>query len=178
MDVIEQIRKASGIDPRELPGTRLDGEVPVPAAVLNRVIAERLPADGPVAAVVVEPHDENRMTVHVRLRSGLVPALTAHVRIVAQPELPSSAVLVLRWSLAGALDFVARLALPALNLFARLPPGIRVDGDLVGVDLAEVLRSKGVDWVLAFVKDVQLHTRAGVVVLRLRAGVSETEPRS
>jgi hypothetical protein len=171
MDVIDQIRKASGIDPRELPGTRLDGEVPVPAAVLNRVIAERLPPNGPIAALVVEPHDDDRFTVHVRLRSGLVPALKAQVRIVAQPELPSSAVLVLRWSLAGALDFVARFALPALKNFATLPPGVRVDGDLVGIDVAEILRAKGMEWVLSFVKDVQLHTRPGVAVLQLRAGV-------
>jgi hypothetical protein len=171
--MIEKISTTLGFDVRELGGAKVDLDIPVGAVLVNRLLAEYLArGQGKIAAVVVEPRDGDRMTLHVRMRSGFVPPLDVDLDVVGQPELPASPVLVLRWKIQGGFGALARFASPALGLFQVLPPGIRIDGDLIGVDLAEMMRAKGVDWVLPFVKRVRLHTSTEGLRLQVAAGIS------
>ena len=162
---MKPLRDLLGFDPGELRGARVTGEVPVSDALINRLVADLLAArPSPVAALVVEQHDADTVIAHVRMRTAIVPPLKIHLQIAKQPEFPDAPVLVLRWSM-GALGRLARLASPAVALFNLLPPGIRVDGDLIGVDVAEVLRSRGFGELVPYIARLRVSTQSGRVIV-------------
>jgi hypothetical protein len=167
--MIEQLQAWLGADFRELSGADVQADIPLTTALINRVIAERLAQmNGHISAAVVEPHEGDRVTVHVRPRAAFLPPVEVRLQIAEQPELPASPVIVLRWSLAGGLGVLARMASPALALFKVLPPGVRVDGDLIGIDLAGILREKGFEWVLPFVRELRLATSESGLTIHVR----------
>jgi hypothetical protein len=162
--MIEQLRAWLGSDFGEVAGATFNAHIPVSAALINRVVADQLSrTEGKISAAVVEAHDGDRLTVHLRMRAPLIPPMDVRLEIVGQPEFPASPVLVLRWSLAGGMGFVARMASPIVGAFNVLPQGIRIDGDLIGIDLAEVLRAKAFDWVVPLVRQVRVNTAETVV---------------
>lgn len=170
--MIERLLTLLGVDLRELSGTTVDADIPLTPALINRKIAEYLArADGKVSAVVVEPLAGDALNVHVRMKASLVPPLPVRLLIAGQPEWPASPVLVLRWSLAGGLGVLARAASPVLSMFGSLPPGVRVDGDLIGIDIAEVLRSRGAAWLVPLVKRVRVHTSDAGVSVKIGLGL-------
>src|SRR6185369_11167982 len=94
----QRMRETLGIDLQEIAGATVSGEIPIAAAAINRIIAERLAAsETPVVSAVVAPRDAGHLTVHVKLRARFVPPLSVEVRIEQQPELPGRPVLGLRW---------------------------------------------------------------------------------
>jgi hypothetical protein len=121
--------------------------------------------------VRIEPLDADAIVAHVTLRSRLVPPLAVHLQIQQQPVFPDLPVLVLRWSMRG-FGGLARLASPVLALFDVLPPGVRIDGDLIGVDLAAMLRAQGLGELLPHIVEVRFATKAGRVIVMLEARVS------
>ena len=148
-----------GPDWAELAGATCHAEIPLTASLINRFVADRLSrSKGRISAAVVEVHEGDRLTVHLRPRAALLPPVQVNLQIVAQPEFPASPVLVLRWSLAGGLGVVAKMASPVLGLFDVMPPGTRIDGDLVGIDVAELLRARGFGWALPFIRQLQVNT--------------------
>jgi hypothetical protein len=162
--MIDQLKAWLGADFGEVAGATFNAHMPLSTSLINRVIADRLSrTDGKISAAVIDAHDGDRLTVHLRTRAALIPSMEVRLQIVAQPEFPASPVLVLRWSLAGGLGVVARMASPIVGLFNVLPPGVRIDGDLIGVDLAEVLRAKGFDWVVPLLRVVRVNTAETVV---------------
>ena len=170
--MINRLAKQLGLDPKELSGATVDAEIPLTTALINRKIAEYLArSDGKVSAAAVEPRPGNLLIVNVRLQSSLVPPLAVHLEIAGQPEWPASPVLVLRWSLAGGLGMLARAASPVLSMFSVLPQGVRVDGDLIGIDIAEVLRSKDAGWLIPLVQRLRLQTSDAGVKVAVRLGL-------
>jgi hypothetical protein len=163
---IERLREVLGFDPAELRGARVSGEVPIPDALLNRLIAEQLAArTAPVTDLVLAPLDGDAIDAHVRLRTAFVPALRVHLRIESQPSFPDSPVLTLRWSLGALGGALSRFAGPALAFLNVLPPGIRMDGDLIAVDLAALMKSRGLGELLPWVARLRLTTQSGRVVV-------------
>ena len=57
------------------------------------------------------------------------------------------------------------MATPVLAGLNVLPPGIRVDGDLIGVDIGALLESRGYGEVLPHVAKLRVSTEPGRVVL-------------
>ena len=170
--MLDRLSTLLGVDPRELSGTTVDVDLPLTPALINRKVAEYLTrSDGKVGAVVVEPLTGDALNVHVRLKATLVPPLPVRLDIAGQPEWPASPVLVLRWSITGGLGVLARAASPVLSMFGTLPPGVRVDGDLIGIDIAEVLRSRGAGWLVPLVKRLRLHTSEAGVTLKVSLGL-------
>jgi len=170
--MLDRLSKLLGVDPRELSGTTVDVDLPLTPALINRKIAEYLTrADGKVSAVVVEPLAGDALNVHVRLKATLVPPLPVRLEIAGQPEWPASPVLVLRWSITGGLGVLARAASPVLSMFGTLPQGVRVDGDLIGIDIAEVLRSRGAGWLVPLVKRLRLHTSEAGATVKVSLGL-------
>ena len=170
--MINRLATLLGLDPAELSGATVDADIPLTTALINRKIAEYLArVNGKVSAAVVEPRAGNVLIVHVRLQSSLVPPLPLHLEIAGQPEWPASPVLVLRWSLAGGLGVLARAASPIVSMFSALPPGVRVDGDLIGIDIAEVLRSRNAAWLVPLVKRLRLQTSQAGVTVAVRLGI-------
>jgi hypothetical protein len=170
--MIERFLAQAGIRQAELAGTTVNAEIPLGTALINRTIAEYLArTPGKLSALVVEPQPDGVLLVHVRMRTTILPPLTMRLVIVEQPELPSSAVLVMRWSLEGGLGWLAKAASPALGLFQILPPGIRVDGDLLGIDIAELLRSKDLEWVVPLLRRLRVSTSTTGVAVQIAAGL-------
>jgi hypothetical protein len=157
--MLDHLKAWLGPDWGELAGATCHAEIPLTASLINRFIADRLArGKGRISAAVVEVHDADRLTVHLRPRAALLPPIQVNLQVVAQPEFPASPVLVLRWSLAGGLGVMARMASPVLALFDVMPPGIRIDCDLVGIDVAELLRARGFGRALPFIRQLQVKT--------------------
>lgn len=158
------------MDLRDVAGARVSGEVPVSGDVVNKLIAERIAQHPQIAAVRVQPQQGDLLAVELVPRARMVPTLRLSVRIERQPQFPQEPTLLLRWSMpaAGPLAF---LAAPALSFFNAMPPGIRMDGDRIAVDVAELLRTRGLTEVLGFIRDVAIHTRPGAFLVRFEIGV-------
>ena len=73
--------------------------------------------------------------------------------------------------IAGGMGVLARAASPLLATFKTLPPGVRVDGDLIGIDIAEVLRSRNAGWLVPLVRRLRLHTSEAGVTLKVSLGI-------
>jgi len=177
-DEVSPSVSASPLDSlRTLFGERLDGlaggvisgEIPITADVVNRLIAAKLATmDVPVtsAEVVVLEHDA--FTVHVRPRAP-IPGLRVDVQIDQQPVLPGQPLLGMRWALRG-LGPLAAFAAPFLTQFKKLPPGVRLDGDRIWVNLEELLRQRGLGEIVPMLTGVRVTTkeRRFVVAFELR----------
>jgi hypothetical protein len=172
-DLFDRVRSALGLDleERDLAGGVVSGEIPLSNAAVNRLIAKQLQSGrGPVTAARVEALGDDRLTVELQVRAPIPP-----IRIVAsieqQPVFPGPAMLGIRWSMPG-LGPLAMFAGPALAFLKTLPPGIRVDGDWLDVDVAAMLRSRGLGDALQYITTARLRTRAGTFVLQFELRVS------
>jgi hypothetical protein len=87
------------------------------------------------------------------------------ISIEEQPQFPESPVLGLRWSLPK-LGFLGNLAAPFLSQLTSLPPGVRLDGERVFVDVAEMLRARGLGEAVRYIRRLDLGTRVGQVVVK------------
>jgi hypothetical protein len=170
-DMSQTLHDLIGFDPRDIAGTRVSGEIPLPDVMLNRLIAAQLAATrGKVAAVVLETREANQVAAHVRVDMPFVPPLVVNLEVAQQPEFPALPVVVFRWSLAG-LDGLARMAMPFVSAF--LPPWARINGDLIAVDIQALAQSKGVAELLNYVRSLRVDTAAGRLVVRFELGVEE-----
>jgi hypothetical protein len=163
--IADKVRRALGIELPDIAGSVFAGEIPLSNALVNRLIAQRLStAQLPIAAVRVEAHDGDRLTIVLSMRGSLIPDVTIAAKIEEQPRFPHPPVLWLRWTLPAmrALSFVAA---PVLAYFKRLPPGIRVDGDRVAVDFAELLESRGLGELIDYITRVNVTTREGAIIV-------------
>ena len=52
-----------------------------------------------------------------------------------------------------------------------LPHGIRMDSELIAIDIGDILRAQQLGELLPYIKNVQVHTRAGAVVVHLHAAL-------
>ena len=146
----------------------MSGTLPISERLLNESIRELLPASAPVRELHVAPRAGDRFDVRARLgSSSLLPALKLSVVIERQPDLPASAVLVLKLGM-GAL---ASFAGPALRFLPPLPHGIRLEGDRVYVDVVALLAARGLGEYVRFVRRLEVHTIDGAVVAAIDAAV-------
>jgi len=152
----------------DIAGTEASVTLPVSDRLLNELITDALPPGGFFRELQVRARADNRFAVRVKVgSSSLLPAVSLTVVIERQPELPSSPVLVLRLEMGG----LMALAGPALRFLDELPPGIRVDGELVHVNLATLLERRGFDAMLEFLEHLRITTVEGATVVLLRARV-------
>jgi hypothetical protein len=167
---IDRIRYLLGPQLEELGGAHLSGQIPLTDAVINRAAAAKLAAmSGPVADAHVHAADGDVLQVALTVRGvPLISTVPVRLQIDQQPELPSSPVLGLHWSLAG-LGALARLASPFIERLAKLPPGVRMDGDRLLIDLADLLRAQGLGDLLRLVTRLEVHTRDGQVLVSFEA---------
>src|SRR5512134_3894669 len=101
MQKLNELFQRWGIDPGEIAGTSLVGEIPIKDTLINRVIARRLEGHSHIASVHVTLLEADEALVRVEPRTRLLPSIPVAVRIEQQPDLPRDAVLRLRWSLPG-----------------------------------------------------------------------------
>ena len=119
--------------------------------------------------LTVHPRAANRFDVHLKLaRAGFLPTLNLTMEIERQPELPLHPDLVLRIGGAGGM---MRLAGPAISSFGVLPPGLRLEGDRLFVDIRALLIAHGQAELLEFVEQLQVMTEEDGLVLLVQAAV-------
>jgi hypothetical protein len=168
VNIPDLFRERTGLDLGEFGGSTLAGEIPVTEALVNRLLAQKLAQHAQIGSLRVQAQPNDSVAIQVVPRARLMPPVNITARIERQPEFPANPVLLLRWSMPAA-GPLALFAGPMLSYFKAMPPGIRMDGDRVAVDLRELLRSRGLDEVVGFVRKLEVHTRPGGFVLRVEA---------
>ena len=158
--------QASGF--RDLAGAHLSATIPIGERLLNEIVGAVLPPSAPVRDVIVQPQAGNRLSVRVKLaRLDFLPPITLALAIERQPELPASPALVLRIAgLPGLLGFAGPLLVNP-----KLPPGVRLDGDRLTVDLAALLAHHGQGELLSYLERLHVTSEAGRLLVDLVARV-------
>ena len=118
--------------------------------------------------MLIQSHDGNRITARVRTGSSLLPAIPVGLEIEKQPTMPNDASVWLKLSHSSKFVTLAASALPAM---VKLPPGITITGEHIGVDLRRLLAERRLDSWLAYVTDLRLSTREGAVVVHVHATI-------
>ena len=139
MDVSRLLAQLQASEFQDLAGSHLSARVPVSGALLNQIVADVLQTtSAPVRSVRLRPLAGERFEAVVTTTLPFVPALTVRIGIEQQARLPDTPYIVLRWSLFGGLGAFAARFVGALE--QKLPPGIRLDGDRIFVDVAAMVR--------------------------------------
>ena len=137
----------------DIDGTRVAADLSLSDRVLNQAIAANIRPGGPVRDVVIRT-EPGRAKVTVKLtRPSFLPPVSVTLTVDAQPELPASPVLVLRLGMAPG---VAALLGAGVNLMTVLPPGVRLDGDRVFIDLAAALEERGHAYLLQYARSLKV----------------------
>lgn len=153
---------------RDLQGAEASVALPVSDRLLNEIISGSLPPGGPVRELQVRARADNRFDVRVKVGSSpFFPAVNLAVVIERQPDLPSSPELVLRLEMSG----LMAMAGPALRFLDKMPPGIRVDGEQIHVNIATLLAQRGFDAALQFLDQLRVTTAEGATIISIRARV-------
>lgn len=146
--------------PGELSGSQGSLDLLVSGTLIDRAIAAHLPPDGAVKDVSVRPlSGRARVTIHLA-RPSFLPPLTVGVTVDRQPDLPAAPELVLKLELPPGLGLLLGVG---ANLFATLPPGLRVEGDRLHVDLAALLARQHVLWALRYARSLVVSFEEGRV---------------
>lgn len=166
MDIPALFRERTGLDLREFTGAAVTAEIPISDDLVNRTLAERLLDHPHLTGIRVQAQDGDACDVQVVPRARFLPPIRIVARIEQQPQLPQHPVLLLRWSMPGA-GALSMFAGPALAFFKAAPPGIQMDREHIAVDIQQLLAARGLDGALAFVRRLEVHTRAGGFVARV-----------
>jgi hypothetical protein len=156
--------QASGF--ADLAGTRISGTLPLSERLLNEILSASLPPGGAVRGVTIHPETAGRFSVRLVPRATLIPGITLRLAIEAQPRLPDSAVLVVRMATLSGLFGLAGGAVSGM-----LPPGVRLDGDRILVDLRSIAAQQGFADLLDHLRQLAITTRDGRLVLDFDAAV-------
>jgi hypothetical protein len=153
----------------DLAGSDGHAVIKVSERLLNAIIAEQIQRSASIRELHVTPRAGNRLGVRVVVaKPSFLPPITLEVRIDKQPSLPDDPVLGLTLSGIGGL---LRFAGPAAGFFKVLPPGVRMEGERVFVDLRAALAPHGLTRALNYVKDVAVGSEEGRVVVAFAAAV-------
>lgn len=153
----------------DLSGSEFAATMPISDRLVNSLVAALLPDRGKVREVQVQSEEGNRVTVRIRLSGPiLLPAIPVTLAIEDQPDLPERPILGLRLSHASRFVALAASALPAM---VTLPPGISMEDDRIRIDLRRLLADRGMERWLGYLTSLRLTTRAGAVVLDVRAAI-------
>jgi hypothetical protein len=165
----DRVRTLLGIDLAELAGAAFTCQVPLTNATINRLIHARLAKGGlPITSAEIDVRDGD-MAVLTVAPSMPLPAVRVEVRIELQPDFPGNKpVLWLRWSIGGLAGLLTRL----VDRFKpNLPPGVKMDSELIAIDIAEILRGQNLGELVPYIKNVRVHTKPGAFVVHLDAAL-------
>jgi hypothetical protein len=143
---------------RDLAGARVSGSIPISERLLNEIVAATMPKNLPVRDVSVRPEQGNRFSVRISPKAAFLPQLTVKLEIEKQPQFPTSPELVLRMATMGGLLGLAGAAFPIASM---LPPGVRLEGERIILDLRALAHREGVVDLLELVRELEITTEEG-----------------
>lgn len=152
----------------DLAGSEGQAVIRVSERLLNTIVAEQLQGSTSIRELHVRPRAGNRLGVRVVLSKSFLPPISLEVLIDKQPALPGDPVLGLTLSGMGGL---LRFAGPVAGFLKALPPGMRMEGDRVFVDIRAALAPHGLTSVLNYVEEVLVATEEGRLLLLFKASV-------
>lgn len=153
----------------DLAGSEGQGVIRVSERQLNAIIAEQVRGSASIREVQVSPRAGDRFGVRLAVaKPSFLPPIALEVVIDKQPVLPDDPVLALTLSGLGGL---LRFAGPAAGFLNVLPPGVRMEGERVFVDIRAVLAPHGLTTVLDYVQEVRVTTEPGRLVVSFKARV-------
>jgi hypothetical protein len=158
-----------GIDLAELAGATFTCHVPLTNAIINRLIQARLAKGGlPITSAEIDVRDGDLAVLTVASSMPL-PAVRVDLRIELQPDFPGNKpVLWFRWSVGGFASLFTRL----IDRFTpNLPPGVKMDSELIAIDIVEIMRAQNLGELVPYIKNVRVHTKRGAFVVQLDAGL-------
>ena len=154
----------------DLAGAEIVATIPISERLINEAVAAMLPPEGKVRSVRVAVEEGNQVTAEIRLSGPrFLPAIPVSVAIEHQPQLPERPTLGLRLAKASGLVAMVASLFPAIA--SLLPPGVSMDGDRIRIDIRRLLAERNLEHWFAYVTDLRVNTRAGVVVLDVRARI-------
>lgn len=162
-EVLRHLR-SSGF--RDIAGSRFAATVPLSESLVNQIIASSLPPNAPVRSVVLQAASGDHLSVRVSPKAALMPSLTLKLAIDEQPQLPGSAVLVLRMATLSGLFGLASGAIAGM-----LPPGVRLDGERILVDLRTMAHDRGAGDLMDYLTRLEVRAEQGRIVLHVEAAV-------
>ena len=151
----------------DLTGSEAQGSLRITDRLLNQIVATAMQGTRALRDVQLRTLADDRLQARVALaKPSFLPPFTIGIVIERQPELPATPVLVARLEGAGGL---MRLAGAATTFLHVLPPGVRMEGDRVFVDIAALLQQRGFGFVLQYADDLRVHTEEGALRVAFRA---------
>lgn len=145
----------------DLTGTRVAGDVSIADRLLNELIATKIGPESAIRDVTIRAEaGRARVTVKVA-RPSFLPPLSFVLSVETQPALPASPVLVLR---VGMMPGVAALLGTGISLMNIMPPGLRLEGDRLFVDISALLEDRGYGWLFRYLRAVHVSFEPGRVV--------------
>jgi hypothetical protein len=150
----------------DLKGTIVDASVPVPQALINELIRAALKGNKSIESIQASVHPQNRVSLNVK--TTLLPwPLNLKLKLDKAVDFASySSPKIRAWMennrLLGSLG----------SFFNALPPGIKLYGAQLVVDLGAFLQTPEQKRLLELVKSVGIQTEEGRVVLDVRAEVN------
>ena len=153
---------------RDLAGARVSATIPVSERLINELVAASMPPNVPVREAHVHPEPGDRFSVRLTPKSGFLPSLTIKLAIERQPDFPASPELILRMATLGGLFGVAAAAFPIAQM---LPPGVRLDGEHIRVDLRALAAQRGAGDLVQYIRQLRITTEDGRVILHVESAV-------
>jgi hypothetical protein len=148
---------------RDIAGARVAATVPVSQSLLNQLAARALQGTtAPVRQLDIRPRAGDLIDVIVTVTWPFVPPLKVLVAVERQPKFPNSPILVLRWSLFGGLGAIAARVLGAMD---KLPPGVRLEGEHLSLDIPTLAARSPAASMLQYLKTLEVHTADGRLII-------------
>ena len=158
----------------DIAGAHASITLPIDDRLLTRLVASRLPLSLPIKDLDLHAVAGNQIVVRLRLsRMSFLPPFTIRLAIERQPILPASPVLVLRI----VSDGLSALAGTALRLLEALPAGLRLEDNLLHVDLAALLARYGAGELLPHLTALELTTAEGRIIVAASVALQDGERR-
>jgi hypothetical protein len=145
-----------------------DGQllIKVSEPLLNTIITDLLQKSTAIRELQVKPRAGNKLGVRLALaKPSFLPPISLDVTIDKQPSLPDDPVLGVTLSGLGG------LAKFAGGFLKSLPPGVRMDGNQVFIDIRAALAANGLTSILDYLKDVAVGTEEGRLIVVFNVGV-------
>ena len=154
---------------QDIAGARVSATVPVSRSLLNGLAAQALrDTKTPVRQLDIRPRAGDLIDVIVTVSWPFVPPLKVLLAVERQPQFPGSPLLVLRWSLFGGLGAIAAKFLGAMD---KLPPGVRLDGEHLSLDIPTLAAQSPAAPMLQYLRTLEVHTVVDRLVIVVNADI-------